>query len=244
MEFVLYGDIREYYADTYMVYMEHEAQNLVPLGNIIVGNEGRDKTGWRDPSGWLMAAVKNKGRVALTAIMTPPHNVALYAAGNAIEDKAVELLAGGLVKTDFEITGALADSVLSEKFAARYAEAAGLAYSVNKRMRIYELTRVNPEINIVGTLRKAEPRDMSFLPYWSEGFSADCFGSVLSPGADAAPYRYHIDSGYLYILDVGGTSVSMAKAHREMATVCGVGFVYTPPYFRGRGHATSCVAAV
>jgi len=53
-----------------------------------------------------------------------------------------------------------------------------------------------------------------------------------------------MDSGYLYILEVGGTAVSMAKAHREMATVCGVGFVYTPPYFRGRGYATSCVAAV
>ena len=38
--------------------------------------------------------------------------------------------------------------------------------------------------------------------------------------------------------------MSMAKMSREMVTVCAVSFVYTPPYFRGHGHATSCVAGV
>lgn len=30
--------------------MRHEAQNLIPLGNVIIGNEGKDKAGWRDPA--------------------------------------------------------------------------------------------------------------------------------------------------------------------------------------------------
>jgi predicted GNAT family acetyltransferase len=29
-----------------------------------------------------------------------------------------------------------------------------------------------------------------------------------------------------------------------MQTVCGVSFVYTPPYFRCKGYATSCVAGL
>jgi predicted GNAT family acetyltransferase len=45
-------------------------------------------------------------------------------------------------------------------------------------------------------------------------------------------------------LEDGGMPVSMAKISRELQTVCVVGMVYTPPYFRGRGYATSCVAAV
>jgi predicted GNAT family acetyltransferase len=36
----------------------------------------------------------------------------------------------------------------------------------------------------------------------------------------------------------------MAKIGRELSTVCTIGLVYTPPYFRGKGYATSCVAAV
>jgi predicted GNAT family acetyltransferase len=34
----------------------------------------------------------------------------------------------------------------------------------------------------------------------------------------------------------------MAQKNREMQTVSGVSYVYTPPYFRGKGYATSCVA--
>ena len=41
-----------------------------------------------------------------------------------------------------------------------------------------------------------------------------------------------------------GMPVSMAKISRDLQTVCVVGLVYTPPYFRGNGYATSCVAAV
>lgn len=28
----------------------HEAQNVIPLGNIIIGHKGKDKTDWRDQS--------------------------------------------------------------------------------------------------------------------------------------------------------------------------------------------------
>jgi hypothetical protein len=34
----------------------------------------------------------------------------------------------------------------------------------------------------------------------------------------------------------------MAGYSRELPTAIGVAFVYTPPYFRGKGYATSCVA--
>ena len=36
MQFKLYTDMHEFYNDTYDVLMRHEAQNMVPLGNIII----------------------------------------------------------------------------------------------------------------------------------------------------------------------------------------------------------------
>jgi hypothetical protein len=48
MHFKLYTDVHEFYKDTYNVLMHHEAQNMILLGNIIIGNKGEDKTGWQN----------------------------------------------------------------------------------------------------------------------------------------------------------------------------------------------------
>ena len=84
MRFNLYSDINKFYKDTYDVLMRHEAQNLIPLGNIIIGIEGNDKTGWRDPAAWFMATVTDDSGILMTAIMTPPYNLTLYATYNKI----------------------------------------------------------------------------------------------------------------------------------------------------------------
>ena len=70
----------------------------------------------------------------------------------------------------------------------------------------------------------------------------DCFGDSLDPGSEIDSYLYRLKR--LYILEDDDMPVTMAKISRELQTVCVVGLVYTPPYFRGKGYATSCVAAV
>jgi hypothetical protein len=43
MRFKIYTDVHEFYNATYDLYMCSEAQNLIPLGNVIMGKEGKDK---------------------------------------------------------------------------------------------------------------------------------------------------------------------------------------------------------
>ena len=244
MTFKLFGDIKAFYQDTYGVLMRHEAQNLVPLGNVIIGNEGKDKTGWRDPANWLMATVSDETGIRVTAIMTPPHNLTLYATDNEFDDFAVSCLVDGIIKTGFTIGGVMTENALAERFAKTYAKRKGMSYVIDKSQRIYELTRLNPDIPVADNLRLARESDMAFLPYWSAGFDHDCFAS----NAPAQDYfersRYNISTGKLYILEENGTPVTMANINREMRTVCGIGSVYTPEYFRCNGYATACVAAV
>ena len=244
MRFNLYKDIKSFYQDAYDIFMRHEAQNLIPLGNIILGKEDRDKTAWRDPANWFMAAVSNDAGILLSAIMTPPFNITLYATDNVIQDEAVACLVRGIAEADIQIPGVMTEKTLALNFAKAYAETRGLAYRVHKEQRIYQLLKVNPGIPKTGALRLAGERDMSFLPYWMEGFNSDCFGQSATPKADPEPYRYLINKKKLYILEDQGTPVSTAQINREMRTVCGVSGVYTPPYFRGKGYATSCVAGV
>ena len=66
MHFKIYKDIHAFCNDTYDVLMRHEAQNLIPLGNIIMGHEGKDKTDWRDPANWLMATVYSENGIPVS----------------------------------------------------------------------------------------------------------------------------------------------------------------------------------
>ncbi|MDR0464906.1 MAG: GNAT family N-acetyltransferase [Treponema sp.] len=244
MRFNLYKDVKDFYTDTYNIMMRSEAQNLIPLGNLIMGNEGKDKTDWRHPALWFMAAVSDKDEILLTALMTPPFNLTLYATDNKINGDAVSCLIKGIAQTENKIPGVMTENTLAEYFAGAYAKANNVQFKLKTKMRIHELVMVNPDIPKTGVLRLARESDMPFLPYWLESFNFDCFGTALNINQDPEYYRYHIKGHKIYILEENGIPVSMAQKSREMQTVCGVSYVYTPPYFRGKGYATSCVAAV
>jgi len=244
MRFQLYTDVKAFYRDTCGVLMRHEAQNVLPLGNLMIGCAGRDREGWRDPANWLMAAVSDDTGVRLTALMTPPHNLTLYATDNRFDDSVLICLIDGLNAAGIVLPGVTTEKALAGRFAGLYTDANSLKSRVLVNQRIYELTQVNPAIPSAGSLRLARESDMAFLPYWFAGFQSDCFGRDCNIAAIAADARYHAGTRKLYILEDAGTPVSMAKLNREMQTVGCIGFVYTPPYFRGRGYASACVAGV
>lgn len=242
MQFRRYTDVHAFYHDTHEVLMRHESQNMLILGNIIMGHEGKDKTDWRDPANWLMATVSDANGIQLTALMTPPHNLTLYATDNRIDPKAIDCLIEGL--KDENIPGVTTEKSLAECFAGEYTARKGLAFKTVMNQRIYELTTVNSGVNPVGTVRLLDEKDMYFFPYWLEAFhAANVYGKMeMSIPQDEHLYRYRLSTKKLYVLEADGMPVSMAGYTRELPTAIGVAFVYTPPYFRRKGYATSCVA--
>ncbi len=244
MQFKLYTDVHEFYNDTHDVLMRHESQNMIPLGNIINGHEGKDKTDWRDPEKWVMATVMDEKGVKLTALMTPPHNITLYATDNIIDPKAISLLIDGL--KDYTFPGVITEKILAGYFAKEYSTRRGLNYKTTMNQRIYELEKVNPDIKQFGVVRLLNDRDMYFFPYWLEAFIvAVSYGKTeMSIPQNEEMYRYRLSTKKLYVLEVDGVPVSMAGYTREMKSAIGIGFVYTPPYYRGKGYASSCVARI
>jgi uncharacterized protein len=245
MQFKLYTDVHEFYKDTYEVLMRHEAQNMIPLGNLIMGHEGVDKTDWRDPVHWLMATVSDTKGIQLTALMTPPHNITLYATDNLIHPEAVDCLIDGL--KDRDLPGVITEKALAEHFAKAYTRPKGITFHTTMNQRIYELTAVNPAIQKVGNIRLLDEKDIHFFPYWVEAFNAaGSYGKpeMSIPQENADPYLYRIASKKLYILEDHGIPVAMAGFTRVMQTAIGVAFVYTPPYERRKGYATSIVAQI
>jgi len=242
MVYKRYDNVREFYDAVYDLLMEDEAHNLIPLGNLLVGVKGEDKFGWRDPVNWLMATVSDDEGVQLVAIMTPPHNVALYAKENKIDAAAIACLIDHA--SDVHFPGVIAQRDLSLAYAQAYYTKNGMKHETVMALRCFELTEVNPDIKQIGTLRLVNEGDMHFFPFWAEGmYAADVYGkTTMNIPQECTPYQYRIDAKNVYILEVDGQPVSMASAHRQMVTVCGIGLVYTPPYLTRRGYATSCVA--
>jgi predicted GNAT family acetyltransferase len=242
MNFKKYTDVNEFYNATYELLLCHEGQNLIPLGNIILGKEGKDKSGWRDPANWFMATVSDVSGIQLVAIMTPPHNITLYAKDNKIDEAAVSCLISGI--GDVPVPGVMARKDMAVVFAKPFCAAKKLTFETKMEQRIYELTEVNPDIAHVGELRLVEESDMYFIPYWMEALYSTENGidKNMRVPQNAEDYLYRMVREKMYVLQDNGKPVSMVGTHREMQTVCGVGPVYTPPYFRRKGYASSAVA--
>jgi hypothetical protein len=179
--------------------------------------------------------------------MTPPHNITLYATDNRIDPDAIDCLIDGLEDRGIDdIPGVITEKRLAERFADAYCARKGLAWQIVMNQRIHELTAVHPDIPKIGKIRLLDEKDMHFFPYWAEAFyAAGTYGKTdMNIPQEAGPYLYRIASKKIYVLEDGGIPVSMAGFTRELPTAIGVAFVYTPPYFRGRGYATSIVAQI
>ena len=248
MHFKEYTDVHEFYHDTYDVLMNHEAQNMILLGNLIMGHVGKDKTEWRDPANWFMATIVEGDEILLTAMMTPPHNLTLYATGNEINQEAIQCLIDELKDQEIlgKIPGVMTEKALAESFANAYTAHNNGSYKVKMNQRIYELTEVNSAVPMFGKVRLLAEKDMHYFPYWVEAFNgAAIFGKTeMAIPQEGEVYRYRIEQKKLYVLEHDGVPVSMAGFTREMQTAIGVAYVYTPPYYRGKGYATSLVAQI
>ncbi len=249
MLFTRYDDVHLFYADTYDVLERAGAQNLIILGNLTMGDAGKDTSGWRDPAGWFMGTVGDDSGIRLIALMTPPRNLLLYEVGEpaamAPDRDPLTMLLEELAQAGISLPGVTTEAGLATRLAAMYNQAHGSTATVTMRQRIYELTSVNPQIPMVGDLRPATEKDMAFVPYWAEGFCFDCSlqDATGLVDADATSYHYLIDHS-LYVLEADGVPVAMAKIQNEAASMAGVSWVYTPPYFRSHGYASACVAAL
>lgn len=244
MKFKLYSDVHEFYKDTYDVLMHHEEQNVILLGNIIMAQQGKDKSEWKDPANWLMATVSDDKDIRLTALMTPAYNITLYATDNIIDSRAINCLIDGL--KDYNIPGVTTEKNLAEYFTKEYSAGKGLTIKTVMEQRIYELKAVNPEVKEFGNLRLLEERDMSFFPYWFEGFHAEVnYGNTeITVPQDQEAYRQRLATKRYYVLEVDGIPVSMAGYSKITEKAIVVSYVYTPPYFRAKGYASSCVAQI
>lgn len=172
----------------------------------------------------LFAIVEDNSGIHLAALMTPPHKLALCAAGNA-SAQCIDALVHGLLEQSWHIPAVLAEKKIAEMFADAWTKYQNCRVREGMKQAVHELSTVRPIKYASGSIRQATSEDMDIAQAW---------GYVVEQA---------ISDGNLFLW-FDSVPVSMAAKIRPTPHGESVSFVYTPPEFRGRGYATSLVAAL
>jgi len=235
MQFTRYADTDSFGADALNVLMRDEVQNNLLISFI------RNERG-ADTSEWLLTTVKDAaGSVVLTAACTPPHGIVLYETGNRPDGAALELLSHELKSMGFVLPSVNAEQGLAFRFAEVYAGTG--QHNRFQTMTIMRLDKVNDLPRASGGFRRAQESDLHFLPYWERTFGEECGIGYNAVEAHAVKIR-DIVGKVPWFLWEDGCPVSQASNRRNTENGAVVTAVYTPPHFRGKGYATSVVAAL
>jgi hypothetical protein len=227
MKFIKYENVQSFGADVHEILLENEVQNNLPISFIKSGQEC-------DSSEWLLASIKDEaGGILLTAACTPPYKIVLYETKNKPNDAAVKLLSNEIKLMKNQIPGVLAEQGLARRFADVHAGNSERKMSMN----VMQLSSLNDTEKAPGFCRELREDDMFYMPYWFKAFGDEC-NTIADSSVEYLKKRIGENAHYIW---EKGHPVSCACNHRNTENGAGIGFVYTPPHYRGRGYASSVV---
>lgn len=237
MYYTHYTDATHFIEDTFIHLLKQEAQNNLLIANAIqirdFGVEGN-----------IMATIKNdEGDVLLSAIMTPPFNLVLYATDNQYSQEALTLLSQSLYESCEQLPGVIGEKALVADFTRLYCSLTHQTFESKLSMNVYNLTKVEEVEKPSGKLRLATKKDLFYLPYWRTSFIQECGLEVSSFDQAVTKLTQSIESENIYIWE-DDYPVSMAAKGRKLLNGVSVSLVYTPPHFRGLRYASACVSTL
>lgn len=183
--------------------------------------------------------IEQGDQVVLAGAMTPPYKLVLTKSG---VPEALGMVADDLMAERLYPPGVLGPTTEARVFARVWRALTGVETGSSEDEAICELREVaHPEYS-PGHLRLAGADEVDLLVRWRIAFMIE---TGLHETIDAS--REATDDllarGALYVWDDDGP-VSVAATNRSTPHGVCIGVVYTPPPFRGRGYATSVVAAL
>ena len=217
--------------------LRNEAENNLILGLVYQLAAGGQ------PAESLMGAVdEGDGQPLAAAVMTPTHPLVLTRA----PEQAFGLLVRHLKDANPSPPAVRGPDEPASAFADAWCAATGARQRLEATLGAYLLTRgVPPAAPAPGRFRAARDDDVDGLVAWAEDFFVETHHVGVDDPREVVTTR--IREGRLWVWCDGsgqGRPVCMAGSAGKTPNGVRVNFVYTPPRHRGRGYATSCVAAL
>ena len=218
-------------------YLErHESENNLPIGLVYRLSESPHYYGSKSP---LLLSILEQEKVVGVAIMTPPRRIILSRIDTEVR-VAISHLVQHLRGTHTRTPGVVGPSVEAQAFSDCWVEGAfGVSARAAMRLRVFEAREVVDVSLSPGKLRLAHPNDHLLMAKWIAKFSEEIREPVDLDSAKSHAER-SIKGQELYIWD-NGAPVCIAKEARPTRNGTTINTVYTPPEYRNKGYATSCV---
>ncbi len=238
MFFQEYQSAQGFREDVVSFLEQDEAVNNLPLGIVLALEDPVAEAGRP-----LLGAVRDdRGEIALVALRTPPHNLVLAGCGRRLE-AAVQTAVEHLSESQVALPGVIGPRPTAETFARLWSDGTGDGVELQVELEIYRLDEVRQVSRSPGRLRRADAADSELAATWLEDFAREALLEKLRADDVWRRVERSIRQGRLFFWE-DGEPVSMATTARRTQRGMAISSVYTPPQFRRKGYATSCVAAL
>ena len=234
-----YTNARDFLYDVASFLERNEVVNNLPLGILfkINDNTGADE----DENKPFFASVKNSNNIYCVMMMTPPHHLILCGVEHNLNDSmqaAVEYLTG----KNFRIPGVIGPNDIAPNFSTLWSQETKCRAVKKMAQMIYGLEKTEEMKFSPGHLIFAGADHIEIVTEWVIDFSK---ATPHSMNRDEARRRteHNLRNSTVFLWK-DKTPVSMALKTRPTGNVVCISGVYTPPPFRNKGYATSCVSAV
>lgn len=209
--------------------LQTEVENNLVLG---LADRARDSS---DPI--YAATVEQDGTVVGCAVRTPPRKLVL----TRMPPGGVPALVMDVAACFAELPAVFGPPAAAREFARLWSERQHCDVSDGMAQRLYSLRQVrDPAVTPDGELRFATDRDLGLVASWIACFASEVAVDVTSTRDHVAA---RIAAGELALWCDDGPRTLAGYSGRSPNGVR-IGYVYTPPEWRGRGYGSACVAAL
>jgi hypothetical protein len=229
-----YSNTADFFHASTSFLCEREAEN-----NLILGIGGILGTPSSPYENYFLASF-GAPKVEGAFMMTPPHKLIIsYPASEASMSAVIDYLRA----TKRALPGINGQSEIADHFAKLWATRTGEIAEVSSVNFCYRLSTVQEIPTSQGRVRTAASTDIELMVDWSKKFDIDAYTYRREEALIRQVIQNGIDEGNFYIWE-DDEPVSMARASGTTPAGVRISAVYTPSQHRGRGYASSLVAAV
>lgn len=216
--------------------LKNEAENNLTLG--LIGAFKRTIPA----ANVYTAALEADGELAMTLLMTPPHNLILSFNEDVMTENLLHETIRTLVMKDLHIPGVVGERKWTEAFAKIWSAETEDRAEIVMEQKIYRLQEVTELKRSDGEFVLAELGHLPLLTEWMMDFMNYTNEPPITALQAAGRMKQFIAEKSVFLWMADDKPVSMAKKSRSTKNGICVSLVYTPDEFRGKGYASSCVA--
>ncbi len=191
-----------------------------------------------------LAAVWDRQRLLLAAMMIPPHHLVLAPTEHA-DEPALRALVAELRDSQRSVPGVQAPVPHAQRFAELWCQGEGCRFHRLRRLEILALETVIAPRPAPGRLRPAIQNDVPQVTEWLLTFQEEALPEEAAQEETRRRIpeiaRRVVEAGRLFLWE-HGEPVSMVALSRPTRHGITLNMVYTPPEHRNRGYASNAVA--